>query len=407
MRANLGVIAAALLCVCSFGDTPVNATQYYVSTKGNDAHSGTSPAQAWLHFWQASKHLKPGDTVTVIADGVYSRSANPLNVVVSGRPGAWITVNAGGGRAKATGSATSPAIYIDADYVKVNGFDTTTGTGAKANAITVINSHHVVLSGSLAHDSGGGGINVFGSDYVQVLGNQTYRNAYANPNQPSGISFGYGRNFDTQPGVHNVVARNIAYQNMNKVATPAGYTTDGNGIIIDRMTEFGKYVGTTVVENNIAHSNGGRGIAVWMSDNVVVRNNTTYHNLTDPKMVKSYLGEIQIGRCNGCSVYNNIVAAGSANAYPILALRSTGTVVDYNITYGGKQPSIYPYASSVTMGAHNLKNTDPRFAAGTLYKLQSSSPALQAADPARAPATDILGTNRRPGQTDMGAYQQS
>jgi parallel beta-helix repeat protein len=346
----------------------------------------------------------------VLNDGIYSRSNNPCNILASGTAGSWITINSAGlTRPKIVGNSTSPAIYIDANYVKIEGFDASSGPSSLAGAITIRNSHHVTVAGSLAHDSGGGGIFATNSDYIWIVGNSVYRNAYANANQPSGISIGYGLNYDTQPVVHNVIAANVSYLNMNKVATPAGYTTDGNGIIIDRMVENGTYVGTSVIQNNVVHSNGGRGIAVWYSDNVIVRNNTAYHNFTDPRMVKSYLGEIQIGRCNRCSVHNNISSASNSRAYAVLALRSSGTLIDHNLTFGGKSPSIYSYLSTnVTVGSRNIKNADPRFAPNTLFKLLPTSPALRSADPSRAATSDILGQPRpASGPTDMGAYQQS
>jgi parallel beta-helix repeat protein len=407
---HLAIISLTAFASCITSNHAAYATQYYISTKGSDMNSGTSASQPWLHFWQANKVLKPGDTLTVLNDGIYDRKTNPCNILVSGTADAWITINAADlTRPKIVGNSSSPAIYVKAAYVKINGLDATSGPDSLASAIMIVSSHHVSVLQSLAHDSGGGGIVAAWSDYIWIVGNSVYRNAYTNPNQPSGISLGYGFNSDTQPGVHNVVAGNVSYLNMNKVETPAGYTTDGNGIIVDRMADSGTYVGTSVVQNNVVHSNGGRGIAVWHSDNVLVRNNTAYHNLTDPNMVKSYLGEIQISYCNNCSAHNNISSTDNTSAYPILALKSTNTVIDYNLTFGGKSPWIYPYMSTnVAIGTHNIKNTDPLFAPDTLFKLQPTSPALEAGDPSHAPSTDILGTPRRPtGPIDMGAYQQS
>ena len=41
------------------------------------------------------------------------------------------------------------------------------------------------------------------------------------------------------------------------------------------------YDGTSLIENNVIFDNEGRGVHVYFSDRVLVRNNTAYHNLKD------------------------------------------------------------------------------------------------------------------------------
>ena len=43
----------------------------------------------------------------------------------------------------------------------------------------------------------------------------------------------------------------------------------------------GNYPFTTLVENNLVYGNGGKGIQVFLSDNVTIRNNTAYFNNRD------------------------------------------------------------------------------------------------------------------------------
>jgi parallel beta-helix repeat protein len=39
-----------------------------------------------------------------------------------------------------------------------------------------------------------------------------------------------------------------------------------------------------LIENNICLGNGGRGISIYKSEKVIVRNNTVYHNLKHPEI---------------------------------------------------------------------------------------------------------------------------
>ena len=73
---------------------PVNATDYYVSTAGSDANSGTSTAQPFCVVQTAIDQMKAGDTLVVL-DGVYTgtvklksgitlRAKNPRKAIFSG-----------------------------------------------------------------------------------------------------------------------------------------------------------------------------------------------------------------------------------------------------------------------------------------------------------------------------------
>jgi parallel beta-helix repeat protein len=286
----------------------------------------------------------------------------------------------------------------------------------------VSNSNHVNISGCNAHDSGGGGIVVTHSDYISLYSDVTYNNSYTSPNQTSGISIGFGTNSDTLPGVHNVVAQNVSYGNIDKVPVPtgsqAGYTTDGNGIVIDTLDNTGApnavpFVGQTVVENNIVFNNGGRGIAVFHSSNVIVRNNTAYNNLQDPQFNQTKpAGEFSENGGSNNQFYNNVayVTGNTAIHYAFVDVYSPGgDVFDYNIGYGGNTKYLFNYGSTGSVfGSHNIVGQNPSFAPGKFFQLQAGSPALASGTFANTPAVDYLGVVRPTnGPIDRGAYQLS
>ncbi len=61
-----GRFTLMMLC-CSL---TVGAAEFFMSPEGDDARSGSSAAEAWKSFDRAAKHLKPGDTLTLLP-GVY------------------------------------------------------------------------------------------------------------------------------------------------------------------------------------------------------------------------------------------------------------------------------------------------------------------------------------------------
>ncbi|HWL52535.1 MAG TPA: hypothetical protein VNQ90_08875 [Chthoniobacteraceae bacterium] len=63
---------------------------YYVSTQGDDTHSGLSPGQAWRHINHAAQQVAPGDTV-IIESGSYSEQ---VTIPVTGEKDRLITFKA-------------------------------------------------------------------------------------------------------------------------------------------------------------------------------------------------------------------------------------------------------------------------------------------------------------------------
>ena len=137
--------------------------------------------------------------------------------------------------------------------------------------------------------------------------------ALTGPWGQSGISFWQAIALDREPGFHIIVRGNILWDNSNP---PNG--TDGNGLIIDdfRNTQHGStngiYPNDTLVENNIAYHNGARGIHVFLSDHVVLRNNTAYHNNWDNTNDATWRGELSCMNSSDVKWYNNIAVASSA-----------------------------------------------------------------------------------------------
>ncbi len=413
------LLAPAVLLLTSHS---ARATDYYVNgSTGSDSNTGTSQKAPYKDFWKANQVMKAGDTVHVAA-GTYTTN---MYITASGSAGKPINI---------LGDSTNlPVIKLSSGYpiqfapgvayVNVKYFNVTTAN--ESGIWAAQNNHHLVISYNVVHDCYGSGIGAWKSDYMTINNNTVYNNAWKSPQEGSGIDLLQSINYDKSTVYHNYIQNNIVYNNANKVPkTGSKYTTDGNGIILDdfrhiQNTSIGPaYAGKTMIQNNLVFNNGGRGIHVYSSDNVTIRNNTAWHNNWDTQNDDYHAGEIETYSAGNVQVYNNImVSAGAgysqgapAKHVAFSASLSSGVAVtaDYNLTYGS---TAYYFDSTKlqTWGSHN-KDANPLFtnastnAAVADFTVKSSSPALGLSNNAQSPALDILNNPRRSPITD-GAYE--
>ena len=116
---------------------------------------------------------------------------------------------------RVNGGNESEAIWINADYITVKNFDTTT-TGPDAAILINNNHHHDIISYNVVHDAGGNGISTFTDDYITVSHNVVYGNAKNTTlSFNSGISLLGSFDIDNNTGVKMIVDSNIVYGNSN------------------------------------------------------------------------------------------------------------------------------------------------------------------------------------------------
>ena len=434
MTSSFGSVLRAFLLlqfftICSIG--PTFATDYYVDGKnGNDLNSG-SQDRAFASVHRALDVVQPGDTIHVEPTVTYS---GPFWIAVSGKPNAPITLQGDGGSQAMTTvvGSNSFAIQVDgsASYITIQGFDAS-APGNRSAIFVSPGATHVLINGNRAHDSGGTGIAASGADYVAVFNNVVFNNAFDTTSScGSGISLYQLRNTDGSTAVKNYVLNNVAYGNSNTPGGPCS-DSDGNGIIIDdarnsqNNSPYGPYVGATLVANNVAFGNGGRGIHVYNSDNVTVVNNTLYENNQDPHGGPWQPGEITLLQSCNDNILNNIVYSdGLKKDYyyhvgiSVQYCKGGGPViVNNNLLYNA--PNINAYAfytdsntSIVSIAPLGRWNTwaDPRFKAptdsgtGADFEVLRGSPAMNLGNPAFTPTSDILG-NPAPRWPAVGAYE--
>ena len=283
------------------------------------------------------------------------------------------------------------------------------------------------VADNVARDFGCSGIGSIQTDYLIIENNRVFGNSRRSPWQCSGISIYQAINFDHAEGAHNIIRRNIVYDNMNIVVDnkityydSGGKTTDGNGIIVDdtRHTQGGladlAYDGLTLIENNVVFDNGGRGIQIFKSDHVLVRNNTSYHNVKDPNIeFGSSQGEFMAVYASDVRFINNISAPRDNTVFGFMDVQTDGNDIwDFNLIEDGALPE---GGLRKGWGHHNIFETESvDFVAPSVdpqtanFHLRQGSRAIGAGSVSDAPSEDFSGAPRpRLGPVDLGAFQTS
>jgi Protein of unknown function (DUF1565) len=403
----------------------------YVATNGSDSNPGTR-AQPWRTIQRAdSASRQAGDCINVMP-GTYANGAK---------------ITHGGNFASATGYVVYRCMRMDAckitafdvgfsivgmnaaSYLVIDGFELAGPASASTQAaygqgMKVWNgggnngfaTDHVWILNNIIHGYGQSGIQMNDGEYYYAYHNMIYNNSLATCDaQGSGISFVALKaraNYSATPddsispsqriGViepfHNVIAWNIVHNtNLSDARCPGNYHSDGNGIIMDWLSNDG--IGTwgffpyrSLIAFNVTYNNGGAGVHVFYSNNVTVANNTAYNNYLDTNNTGTYRPQIGSNRAtDGNEFINNLAYAipGSGVLSAISAYVGGGGTKEgfsNNIAFG----VTYMYHGDFYSCSRNKCNTDPLFVnvgraskgdmdtppVGANFALQTGSPAI-------------------------------
>ena len=294
-------------------------TTFYVSAEvGNDGNDGQTAEAPWHSLQLGLDRMQPGQTLFVM-NGEYSEQKEPTIahyvMEVDGAPDAWIRLAPASGHNPVFAATSGNALSIRANYIEVVGF-TVRGRGygvdnAYGWGMVIRGAHHVRLVGNTVSGMPVGGLTAIESSNVEIIGNEVFENSFWGTEQGSGISIWHSIDHGLGPaddGYHDRVIGNIIYRNENKVFSrwepDENVISDGNGIIIDESKDTG-YEGRTLVANNVAFDNGGRGILVTKASRVDVMFNTTYHN-GRTEILQSGPVELAASRSDDVRFLNNL-----------------------------------------------------------------------------------------------------
>jgi parallel beta-helix repeat protein len=442
-RGFVGAAATALWLAAKGREDALAGTirrSFYVSNAGSDSNPGsaTRPFATINGVFRSIADLGSGDQI-VVMPGTYNEA---VSIKAGGTAAANLTLKSQvpyGARIRSP-SASYSAINIQKSYVTVDGFDVQgggTGHGIEATYldgnIAKPGPHHLKIINNVCHDNAGSGISVSYGDYYLIENNVCYGNCATNSYQGSGISIYEPRAVAGRQTLRIFVLRNTCFGNTALVLANNAPHSDGNGIILDdfRNTQqpnaAGNYRYRSLVENNVCYFNGGRGIHVFLSDNITVRNNTCAFNNRDLMNTATWRGELSNVNSSNIVWVNNIGYADTGvNAYNSGILHGTtssstssNVVWRRNLTFNGTEGSASftqsPFNASLTSAGpyYNMFGVNPLFiAAGP--EITSCDLHLQPTSKARNVATSQYGLGRidRDGKprvygtaADLGAYE--
>ena len=387
---------------------------FFVAPDGDDDDFGTID-RPLASIQKAVEWAQPGDTVFV-REGEYTKynhAGNTIEMTTCGEPDAYIVFMAYPGETPKIISPTWNAFVLRGiSYVEINGFELEgvphAMSDSSGNGIHLYDSsHHIRILNNHVHHFPGGGIGANNADYLHIEGNVVHHNAFYSGYQNSGISLYQCTNFDKEPGYHNIIRDNICYANENLRLPLWGgdKITDGNGIIFDdsrheQASGEEEYTAWTLIENNLVFDNGGRGIHTYLSDRVMVINNTLYHNQRTEDIKD---GELSVNNSGDISFYNNIAVPAVGNRGNRI-IKGRRIEFDYNLYYNASIVS--------SPGPHFIQNHDPMFVNADLnpavadFRLLPGSPAIDSGTAEFAAAADINGNLRPFGSgIDRGACE--
>ncbi len=345
----LFVVGLALIAGAASAAVPTSYTclrNLYVNDMiGSDDHDGLTPRKAWKTLQRPNGDVRAGDCVNV-ADGTYAQSwewrpsrggnANtPRGYVVYRSAHKW--------GAKITGTPKSYFLvrplgsFLIFDGFELDGSGGVQDTGFASNPLTDPHSqghteeepgtvggsqgHHIGVFNMHIHDFAGGGIGLSNNDYFTIWKNVVHDTSKSSPYQESGISvwqphaiYGYkpSGSYDEE-NFHIRILNNISYRNYISDALKKDHT-DGNGIIVDawkhdQTPPYDIYPYAGLVQGNLVYANGGKGIQITFSVNVIIANNTAIGNNRDPFSSTTWRGEINVALSDNVAVVNNVMLA--------------------------------------------------------------------------------------------------
>jgi parallel beta-helix repeat protein len=439
--------------VCNSSASPIPSGW---SCPGSDSANGTSPSSPFATVNHAATVAKAGDTVC-IAPGVYNETVKVANSGTSNSNRIdFTTVDSTGAPVTSIPEAPAeieqpapaatptpigkimpwPPVVFDVSnesYVTVNGLDISGGQEGLISACYTgsggcTSGTHRCLTYNQVHGAGNFGIILWSADYDVVYGNEVYDNAKFSPPtssyQPAGSAWWSGSGIsvvastpaDNGAAWHNWVSHNVSYDN----AAPHSY--DGNGIIVD-SEDVVPYYEPTLIEENTVMSNGGSGIKIYDSHNILVRNNTAWENAQDstvqdepwdlydqPASTDAVTGYSNVW-VNNIGVASQDVYSGAV-AFQIAADSSNPQTIRNNLAFcfsadgvgeTGDQCASGSFTSNSSLD--NILGSNPLLidAPGNLH-LSSTSPALGSGTSTfLVPSSDADG-NPLPSPPFIGAY---
>jgi len=281
---NFILIISSLLLLSEF---TVWATDYYLSSSGNDQNTGLSSTDAWKTTTKLNScNFTAGDRIfleggTTFYGGIYfdaidtGTALNPIILTSYGDGQA--TIFADSNTISGNGFLGENCYGLKITNIRFVGPEKTAGDG-----ISIVNSvsgdikfEYIYIDSVEVCNFGVNGIIIGGWNSKSGYKDITIINSIIHDNKQSGISI-YGQTAYSNENVY------IAYSKIYNISGSTGQaSTNGNGIIIGSVN--GGIIERCVINNNgwLCESfEGPSGISIHDSNNIIVQYNESYDNKT-------------------------------------------------------------------------------------------------------------------------------
>jgi parallel beta-helix repeat protein len=409
MKISVRLNHQVLLPLCGLlffiGTITAEAAIFYVAQNGNDSNScavSQNIASPKLTFASAVPCLNPGDTLYIRA-GTYNQQLDLQGPNKTGTLGNYITIAGYPGEkptiqyTEGTNSygpikARGDLGWLIFDNLIIDGALSGNGTGWAIRD----GNHDFILRNLEIKNFHQVGILVGGNN-IQILNSKIHHQVSecgCSGERWYGIYFHHGTN--------GVLEGNEIYNNPGGgihayPGTITNLVIRGNSIHDNGYLDSSPVGGMVVAEDGVQSVTG-----------VQVYNNLVYRNGVGQSIVNGSNGIRVSTGADGTKVWNNTVYRNNGSGVNIQkgTVAPTNTVVQNNIVFANTAAQIVDAGVGSTIN-HNLTN-DPNFvnAAAFDFKLQPSSPAIDAGTPLSQITTDFRKAARPQGVThDIGAYE--
>jgi len=326
------------------------AAEYYLDcNSGNDANSGTSPAQAWRTLEQANQiTLQAGDQLFLKAGCAFQGQLKPQGWGAPGRP-IRVTPYGEGPKPRIDGGGVMPAaLYLrNIEYVEVEDLEITNQgparepgrAGVMVHLINFGTAHHIVLRRLDVHDVNGslvkkegGGYGIYwrneGNQHKSRFDGLLIENCRVWRCERNGIvgSSAYWRRTDWFPSLNVVIRGNLLEQIPGDGIVPIG--CDGALVEYNVMRDCTRL---------LPDGDAAAGIWPWSCDNTVIQ----FNEVSGHKAPWDAQGFDSDWNCHNTLIQYNyshdneggflLVCTNGAIGEPI-NVGNVGTVVRYNVS---------------------------------------------------------------------------
>jgi hypothetical protein len=278
------------LCVLLILWLPVTsfATNYYVSSTGNDAHSGTSVANAWASITQVNATIfLPGDALYFEGGQTFTGNIF-LSAGEANDPSNIFTISSYGTGQAIINAGNSYGFYayntqgFSISNIIFDGNSTSTNTGAGVLIFSDLPGDlkfsNISLSNLEIRNFGGEGVKIYTTQNLTGYQNVTMSNLIVHDVMKNGIIV-FGFISQTLVGWQhkNISVSNCEVYNVPGSAIPANY--EGSGIVLEG-------VDGGMIQYCVAHDNGqnnvfcGGPVGIWTleSNNITIQHCESYRN---------------------------------------------------------------------------------------------------------------------------------